>query len=350
MDFNGRWAEDLTRGFAVARDLVNKGGLISEATLFAQTGYESHPEPTTVELEAPIEQMHFEQPPRAGEGRTIAKIGDPGMGRFGRLAANVRDHRVDTVGGKLLARRRREIGGREPKRAAASVACTHSAFDLVGVTEEPRGALDPTGSEMGTDGARRAPLAIHRHRWDGLEAKAEAAGELGEQGHITAPLATEAEVDTSGNRAHTQPSDQEIAHESFRFEAGESPVERQHAKQFDAERAQPLRFGAKGSKARRRSRGVEDFTRMRLEGDHPKWRGVRARKTPRRFEHGAMTEVDAVEIADRDRGPAGRRRQLREPSDHAHAPLFSRRDRPVKRAARGFTRPLWLPAADAAVP
>jgi len=74
--------------------------------------------------------------------------------------------------------------------------------------------------------------------------------------------------------------------------------------QIDAETAQKLGLNSKRRQAKGRQPGLKDTARMRLEGQDTLLRAERARELTGLADDKLVTEMDAVEIADRDRAAA----------------------------------------------
>jgi hypothetical protein len=113
----------------------------------------------------------------------------------------------------------------------------------------------------------------------------------------TAPLA-EAEVIADDEVARAETLHQNPFDEFFRRQAGQFAAEVQHVHLVDTAGFEQGQLFAQAGQARRRLIGREEFARVRFEGHYRAGQAMLASRGREAFEQGAMSAMQAVEVAD----------------------------------------------------
>src|SRR5260370_20612556 len=259
---------------------------------------EGDAEMAAIEIAGESEEMDLEREIAAAEGRAHAEIGDAVVPAV--AAADGGAHRIDAAGGAQVIGEL-DMGGRDADRAAAPIALLDPAIDLPGAGEERRRIARPAFDEKMADARRRVNFAIALHRLDDGDAEAESLAHPAQQRRIAAAAVAEDEVVTDDGLANAEPGDKHVAHEILRAQRSEFEVEMQIVEEVGAETAQQFGLDAKRRQAKGRQPGLKDTARMRLEGQDTLLHAGRARELAGLADDELVTEMDAVEIADRDR-------------------------------------------------
>ncbi len=115
------------------------------------------------------------------------------------------------------------------------------------------------------------------------------------------------EIEADRHATDRELIDQNTADEVFRRESSQCRIEPQHDGAVEVGAGEQAQLGALVGEAEERRLGPEDAAWMRLESHRRRRPAERAGARKRRRDHGAVTAVHAVEIADGDDG-AGERR------------------------------------------
>ena len=115
-----------------------------------------------------------------------------------------------------------------------------------------------------------------------------------------------------------QPADQDVGDEGLRRTSGEREVEAQYDEDVRAQGTDVAGLGAEGGQAEGVHPGAEHRAGVRLEGQHRPGNAGVPGDASRLADHRLVTQVDAVEVADRDRRPAGVGRQAVEMAKDPH--------------------------------
>lgn len=133
------------------------------------------------------------------------------------------------------------------------------------------------------------------------------------------PTATKREVMSGHDKPGVEAAHQDTRHELPRTQRCEKAIERNDNQRIDPQRLDEVYFGATRRYAERLSVRLEDLTGMWLEREHQPRNGRGPRDSSRLSDHGPMSEVHAVEVANSDGAAAGLGRKIREMAEHAHA-------------------------------
>ena len=246
----------------------------------------------------------------------------------GRPAAEARDARVQlSVRGASLPRRCHGGGGcprkggywRSESRVRGRVRRRNDLTDDRPAPAE-EGVRHGTSPAEASRGSRRTtPVRPARHRIDDPQAETEVAAVGREGGGRAAAALAEMEVAADDDAFDLQPVDQDLVHECIGGHRREC-----RSKGMTSRPSRPTAAAPRLRRDRRQAKhgpSFEDGARMRLEGEH-QGRRHRARcRFPRRLKEGRVTEMHAVEIADRHDAPgqAGRGGQERMRNKDARA-------------------------------
>jgi hypothetical protein len=115
-----------------------------------------------------------------------------------------------------------------------------------------------------------------------------------------------------------QPVDEHAGDEVLRGPGGHVAVEGQREHVVDAALLEQLGAHLDGGQRRRRVLGTQHRHRVRVEGHRDHREPALVRDLPRAGEHVAVTEVDAVEVADDDDRAAQVGRHVVEGTPHLH--------------------------------
>ena len=168
--------------------------------------------------------------------------------------------------------------------------------------------------------ARRAhrPPAGHR-RGDGVDLEARATQRL----DVAAACLAETKSLADHHVPRPQRAHQDALDESRRLESREPRVEAQHAQLVDARRRDARGLVAQPHQPRRRRSRLEMLFRLGLEADHGRRQPQLAAAFPQCRQDRLVPEMQAVEVADRDRAPGVRVTTGFETTSNQHGPAGS---------------------------
>src|SRR5579863_3471670 len=260
---------------------------------------------TPIEISRKIEEMRLETEIAAANGGPGAEIGDAVVPLDrSRAPFDADAHGIDAARrAEIVAQA--QIGGGKADRTTAPVAGLDASFDFEGMAQQPRrlarfapGQI-PANSRRGEDGA-----VARRNRLQHAHAEAMVLSLLLQERGVAAALVAEMEVVPDDYVAGAKPLDQEAADEILSTHLRERSIEMQHGQQIDAQGFDAVRLGAERRQPKRWRLGMKILNGMRLEG-HERQRCAHAtRGLAGEIDDRAMTQVDAVEIADGDHGAA----------------------------------------------
>ncbi len=176
----------------------------------------------------------------------------------------------------------------------------HRAGEKPGIAEKLRGRVEPAGGQRLANRLRRdRPAAIlqRRHHVDG---KAAPFALRGEKVRRTGAVGAEMKVKADGRSAHGETLDQDAPDEIFRGKVCQRLVERKHNGAVQPGGSEQAQFGRRVGQPEQRFGGMEEGSRVRLEGQRRGRPAKRLGPLPRRRDHRLMAAVHAVEIADGD--------------------------------------------------
>ena len=198
-----------------------------------------------------------------------------------------------------------DIGGGIAEVAAALLAMDHLAADEPRSAQHRGGVVDLALRQRHADraGGHRPLLDIDMGLDVDLDAEPRRLAD--QQARRADPALAEMKVVADRDAADAEPLDQVMVNEILRRGAGAGLVEgHHHGAGEPGPGQQPQLVGLVGE-AELRAVRAEKAARMRLEGHGERRLAVGAAHPQGRVDHGAVAEVDAVEIAHRDHGPLG---------------------------------------------
>jgi len=128
----------------------------------------------------------------------------------------------------------------------------------------------------------------------------------------------EAEIVADHDRPRAEALHQNPLHEITRLQIGQAAIETQQQHPVDSRPLQQAQFAAKPGNARRRRLRRKELARRRLEHHHRRWQAKLPRQGQQAPDQGLMTQVQAVEIADRYDAAAVAGRQVVQAADQLH--------------------------------
>ena len=211
-----------------------------------------------------------------------------------------------------------QVGGRKAEGTAALLAAHHAPAEREPASEERLRAAHVAGGDHAPERGAAHLLLADRHRTDGVDGEAQPRAE-GAQG-LDRPGTPAAEV-------HVVPHDhvqqlevrtEKLAHERLRLEGGEPPRESLDDGHVGAQVAEERQAVAQRLQQRRRALGGEHRHGMRMEREHDHLPARGPRLADRTLHDGAVPEMDAVEVPEREDDAPERRGYVRQVADHAH--------------------------------
>jgi hypothetical protein len=155
--------------------------------------------------------------------------------------------------------------------------------------------------QRGADLRRRHRHAIDHQRLRHVRAEAEALAEAPQHGGVTARAAAEAMIEADHQLPRPEPCHQHVLHEGLGLHGRQLARERQHHRGVETAPFDQRQSLLEGRDRERRSAGLQDLHRMRIEGARDRAYVGLARVRDGETENGAMAEVDAVEDPEGDR-------------------------------------------------
>ena len=226
--------------------------------------------------------------------RPGAQAGDAGPVR---LPESLHAHRENALHRRLVVFQL-DVGGGVADLAAELIAADDAAGNRIRPPEQLCRHRHVARRQRLAHGGGRGALA---GGFDGMQRfgfEAMLLAELLQQREIAGAAGAETEIVADQHITRIQAANQDALHEFFRRQRGEGFAEAADMHMRDAERAQDFQLLAQRGQPRRRRIGREDFTRMRLEGQHGGQCANRGRARGQPRQHGLVTKMNAVEIAD----------------------------------------------------
>ena len=127
---------------------------------------------------------------------------------------------------------------------------------------------------------------------------------------------SEMKIEADGRAANAEPAHEDAHDELFRAQRREGLVERQHQRAVEPGRGEQAQLGLLVGQPEDRVVRPQHLARVGLEGDRDRPAAERLRARDRRVDHGAVTAMHAVEIADRRHGAVELRDFRRIVADH----------------------------------
>ena len=143
------------------------------------------------------------------------------------------------------------------------------------------------------------------------------------------------EIEADGDALHREPADEDARDEILGGKRGERLVEREHQRAVEPARREQPQLGRFVGEPEQRAVRAQEPPRMRLERQRDRRAAERFGATHRGGDHGAMTAVHAVEIADRDDAAFERGQGRGIVADHEERPRRSRRIAGLGRVKQG---------------
>jgi len=288
----------------------------AECLLAAQALDHLDDQPPPVEVAAEVEQMDLDRPPFAGEGRPHADVEDA----LAHAPVHLDTDRVDAVRGQQEAGAKMQVRGREAERPPPAIAHHHPATKRVGPAEER-----PRTRHVARLDERAQPRAAHllavargRHRSHHLDPEPQARAERAQRLAGAGPVAAEVDVVAHHDVRQLEMAEQEVAHEGFRIERREGAREALDDRHVDAQPGEARQAVVQRLEHERRTGGRQHRDRMGLEGEGHR----ETRRLPRPLDRAAddrlMSQVRAVEVAEREDAARKPLRPARKVANDAH--------------------------------
>ena len=115
------------------------------------------------------------------------------------------------------------------------------------------------------------------------------------------PPAPETEIRTHVHHLRAERSDEDVLHENLRRLLAEGAIEREHDGDVNAELLEQFELLPVAHERGGARIGREDAQRIAVEREHGRHERIAAGLGQKRVDHPVMAEVDAVELANRDR-------------------------------------------------
>ena len=309
-----RWGP-LPHSFDVAVHLGDQIVDVVESLLTAEPVREADASRLAVEVAVEIEDIGLDQ--RQARLRVEGGAPTDGDRRESRHAVGGREHsRVHAIGGQADVLGNAHVRGRETEQAAARVAVLDRPAHFVRTPEHRGRAGDVARGEQLADSGRgvgHAGVAIEcgdETQSDCLEAELRA-HQL-EQRDVAVAAITEMKIRTDHYEPSVQRAREELLDELLRRFLASRGVERQDETLVDvARRLEQLDLLLEGRQQLRRRVGPNDLGRVAIEREHRGGESAGPRELPHQPQHRLVTEMHAVERADRHRAPALVVRDLR---------------------------------------
>ena len=168
------------------------------------------------------------------------------------------------------------------------------------------------------DRTRADPFTLHHHRLDDIDTEAELRPGLLQQRHIGLATDSKPEVTPDHNLSGPHSLTQQFLCEGVPVHALQALFEAQHDASLYTRGREQLELLAQTREARGRARRLEVLARCRLERHDRRGHTQTLRMTAQSIEHRLVTEMHAVEVANRDCAPAMSGAQVVQPAHEFH--------------------------------